>query len=73
MNTPDPPQNTIYMFETNDDELRKLIHALKRNKAPGIDGITIKVPGVVTFGLEVTSVSVASKQMHALDCGDAAF
>ena len=31
------------------------------------------MPGVVTFGLEVTSVGVASKQTLALDCGDAPF
>ena len=28
------------MFDSNEEEPRKLIHALKNNKAPGIDGIS---------------------------------
>ena len=32
---------------------------------------TIEVPGVVIYGLEVTSVGVPSKQTHAPNCGDA--
>ena len=32
---------------------------------------TIKVPGVVIYGLEVTSVGVPSTQTHAPNCGDA--
>ena len=40
INAPEPPENSIYMFDSNEEELRKLITALKNNKAPGLDGIS---------------------------------
>ena len=48
-NIPEAPENSIYMFETNNEEIRKLIHMLKNNKPPGLDGISnyiIKVSAV---------------------------
>ena len=47
---PEPPKNSIYMFDTNHEEIRKLIDVLKINKAPGIDGISnyiIKVSATI--------------------------
>ena len=37
--TLEPPDNSIYIFDTFDEEIRKLIDRLKINKAPGLDGI----------------------------------
>ena len=39
VNLPEPPENSIYMFKTSEEEIRKLIDNLKSNKATGLDGI----------------------------------
>ena len=38
-NMPEPPENSIYMFNTSDEEINKLIDNLKNNTSPGLDGI----------------------------------
>ena len=35
--------NSLYIFDTFDEEIRKLMDRLKINKAPGLDGINIYI------------------------------
>ena len=55
-NMPEPPENSIYMFNTSDEEINKLIDNLKNNTSPGLDGINsyiIKISAITVVPILV--------------------
>ena len=57
----EPPENSIYLFKTNFDEIIKLIQGLKPNKAPGIDGIS-------NYIIKVSAIIVAPTLIELYNC-----
>ena len=51
-NAIEPPENSIYLFETTDEEIKKLITHLKANKAAGLDGIN-------SYIIKISAITVA--------------
>ena len=61
--TLEPPDNSIYMFDTFDEEIRKLIDRLKINKAPGLDGINNYIIKISAIAIIPTLVNLFNSCM----------
>ena len=59
--SPDPPENSVYMFGAKIDEIQKLIKELKSNKAPGIDEIN-------NYIIKVSAITIIPILLKLFNC-----